>query len=285
MPAHSAGRPGLAVRLATTAGSRRGPFEDVAPIPSTRARLDRAGCRPAHLPPESLATLPAHGPSAANRWSGAPTFGGDRPLASSPSSRAPFPRRRPHRPPPAGTGSVVNRCGGGWSAVADAPSAPKGAAPGGPGYALAVRWRTPGVDSQATLVGVPRSAVLQRSGLRRTRGHARLTIAKTTRRSSARPVSRRQPGTREARRGRRRRPPDLPGPAGVASAAAGVPRCVVRRPLVWSGAAGESRPRHRGMLVTAGRGKTKPRLKKGCQEGCVRFKLVATVPTGSHIGG
>ena len=30
----------------------------------------------------------------------------------------------PHRPPPAGAGSVVNRCGGGWSAVADAPSAP-----------------------------------------------------------------------------------------------------------------------------------------------------------------
>ena len=28
------------------------------------------------------------------------------------------------RPPPAGAGSVVNRCGGGWSAVADAPSAP-----------------------------------------------------------------------------------------------------------------------------------------------------------------
>ena len=27
-------------------------------------------------------------------------------------------------PPPAGAGSVVNRCGGGWSAVADAPSAP-----------------------------------------------------------------------------------------------------------------------------------------------------------------
>ena len=33
---------------------------------------------------------------------------------------------RRHRPPPAGTGSVVNRCGGGWSAVADAPSAPRG---------------------------------------------------------------------------------------------------------------------------------------------------------------
>ena len=31
---------------------------------------------------------------------------------------------QPHRPPPAGAGSVVNRCGGGWSAVADAPSAP-----------------------------------------------------------------------------------------------------------------------------------------------------------------
>ena len=31
---------------------------------------------------------------------------------------------RTHRPPPAGAGSVVNRCGGGWSAVADAPSAP-----------------------------------------------------------------------------------------------------------------------------------------------------------------
>ena len=31
---------------------------------------------------------------------------------------------RTHRPPPAGAGSVVNRCGGGWSAVADAPSTP-----------------------------------------------------------------------------------------------------------------------------------------------------------------
>ena len=29
-----------------------------------------------------------------------------------------------HRPPPAGAGSVVNRCGGGWSAMADAPSTP-----------------------------------------------------------------------------------------------------------------------------------------------------------------
>ena len=41
----------------------------------------------------------------------------------------PAPARRdhgghPHRPPPAGAGSVVNRCRGGWSAVADAPSAP-----------------------------------------------------------------------------------------------------------------------------------------------------------------
>ena len=31
---------------------------------------------------------------------------------------------QPRRPPPDGAGSVVNRCGGGWSAVADAPSAP-----------------------------------------------------------------------------------------------------------------------------------------------------------------
>ena len=31
---------------------------------------------------------------------------------------------RTRRPPPAGAGSVVNRCGGGWSAVAYAPSAP-----------------------------------------------------------------------------------------------------------------------------------------------------------------
>ena len=50
---------------------------------------------------------------------------GRRPLASSPSSRArsaPAPAAladvpwQPHRPPPAGAGSVVNRCGGGWSA-------------------------------------------------------------------------------------------------------------------------------------------------------------------------
>ena len=40
---------------------------------------------------------------------------------------------RTRRPPPAGAGSVVNRCGGGWSAVADAPSAP--ARPGPPRFA------------------------------------------------------------------------------------------------------------------------------------------------------
>ena len=91
------------------------PVRDVAPILSTRTRLDRAGCRPAHLPPVSLATLPARGPSAANRGSGAPTF---RATGRSPvrPRAAPVPRRRPHRPPPASTGSVVNRCGGGWSA-------------------------------------------------------------------------------------------------------------------------------------------------------------------------
>ena len=37
---------------------------------------------------------------------------------------------RTRRPPPAGAGSVVNRCGGGWSAVADAPSTPRPEAPG-----------------------------------------------------------------------------------------------------------------------------------------------------------
>ena len=36
----------------------------------------------------------------------------------------PFGAGQTRRPPPAGAGSVVNRCGGGWSAVADAPSAP-----------------------------------------------------------------------------------------------------------------------------------------------------------------
>ena len=30
-----------------------------------------------------------------------------------------------HRPPPAGAGSVVNRCGGGWSAVADRAVRPR----------------------------------------------------------------------------------------------------------------------------------------------------------------
>ena len=57
-----------------------------------------------------LWTEPDTAPAAANRGSGAPTFGGDRPLASSPSSRArsapaapaalagvPW---QPHRPPP-----------------------------------------------------------------------------------------------------------------------------------------------------------------------------------------
>ena len=58
---------------------------------------------------------------------------GDRPGRSprSPSSGTTPPRPaavaavpwQPHRPPPAGAGSVVNRCGGGWSAgVAGAPS-------------------------------------------------------------------------------------------------------------------------------------------------------------------
>ena len=51
---------------------------------------------------------------------GSPGLRGYRRTASARSNR----HGRTHRPPPAGAGSVVNRCGGGWSAVADAPSAP-----------------------------------------------------------------------------------------------------------------------------------------------------------------
>ena len=79
------------------------PVRDVAPIPSTRARLDRAGCRPAHLPPVSLATLPAPGPSAANPWSGAPTFGATGRSPARPRA-APFRAVGRNRPPAAGTG-------------------------------------------------------------------------------------------------------------------------------------------------------------------------------------
>ena len=50
-------------------------------------------------------------------------------------ARAPW---RTHRPPPAVAGSVVNRCGGGWSAVADAPSAPARA--NDPHTHLSRRW-------------------------------------------------------------------------------------------------------------------------------------------------
>ena len=48
---------------------------------------------------------------------------------------------RTRRPPPAGAGSVVNRCGGGWSAVADAPSAPARARSGRGGLAGPVALR------------------------------------------------------------------------------------------------------------------------------------------------
>ena len=53
-----------------------------------------------------------------------------RPPPAAPGSAPPPPAAvpavawQPHRPPPAVAGSVVNRCGGGWSAVADAPSTP-----------------------------------------------------------------------------------------------------------------------------------------------------------------
>ena len=55
------------------------------------------------------------------RAAGLPLF---RASTAPPPGRAPSPRGtatsslcwRTHRPPPAGTGSVVNRCGGGWSA-------------------------------------------------------------------------------------------------------------------------------------------------------------------------
>ena len=73
-------------------GSRRGPFETSPPF---RPLV----CRLAHLPPVSLATLPAHGPSAGNRWSGAPTFGAPGRSPARPRV-APVPRRRPHCPPP-----------------------------------------------------------------------------------------------------------------------------------------------------------------------------------------
>ena len=64
-----------------------------------------------------------------------PGFGRQRPstptVVGGWNSCPPFERRNcpsarglSHRPPPAVAGSVVNRCGGGWSAVADAPSAP-----------------------------------------------------------------------------------------------------------------------------------------------------------------
>ena len=38
-------------------------------------------------------------------------------------------RGQPHRPPPAGVGSVVNRCGGGWSAVSTANAPDHGVLP------------------------------------------------------------------------------------------------------------------------------------------------------------
>ena len=71
-----------------------------------------------------------------------------RPTPCSPGtywSEGPARRGRTPRPPPAGAGSVVNRCGGGWSAVADAPSAP-GLARGPRPLAQVVAgapWQTP----------------------------------------------------------------------------------------------------------------------------------------------
>ena len=89
MPAHSAGRPGLAVRLATTAGvaaarSRRRPHS-----------VDEGPPRPRWLPPgPPSAREPRHttSPRPVRREPlvRRADLRGDRPLASSPSSRAPF---------------------------------------------------------------------------------------------------------------------------------------------------------------------------------------------------
>ena len=77
-------------------GSRRGPFETSPPFRPL-------ACRLAHLPPVSLATLPAHGPSAGNRWSGAPTFGA--------TGRSPAPPSRRARSAPSVAPSAPSRYG------------------------------------------------------------------------------------------------------------------------------------------------------------------------------
>ncbi len=117
-----------AVRLATTAGvaaarSRRRPHS-----------VDEGPPRPRWLPPgPPSAREPRHttSPRPVRREPlvRRADLRGDRPLASSPLSRASFRAvGRTVRPQPV-RGSVVNRCGGGWSAVADAPSGPRPAQP------------------------------------------------------------------------------------------------------------------------------------------------------------
>ena len=73
---------------------------------------------------------------------------------------------RTHRPPPARAGSVVNRCGGGWSAVADAPSAPKSVRR----RSVTTSWRMSGCSARDTVA--PGRAVFAVDSQRRQRRRA-----------------------------------------------------------------------------------------------------------------
>ena len=103
--------------------------------PRPGRRLARPAA-PQPPPPVEPHRLPAERSPATAGGGQAPTF---RVTGRSPGRPRAAPRRpllrpwpavpwRTRRPPPAGAGSVVNRCGGGCSAVADAPSAPASSA-------------------------------------------------------------------------------------------------------------------------------------------------------------
>ena len=93
-----------------------------------RSPLRRARKRGADLdsPPDPRGGLRGWAPRPALRRAPLTTsLVADRPGGGTSAPEASSGAGQTHRPPPAGAGSVVNRCGGGWSAVADAPSSPR----------------------------------------------------------------------------------------------------------------------------------------------------------------
>ena len=141
------GKWSLLRRTAPRPRARRSPRRCSAP-PSGSSCSSRRASRPSSMPPARQfrrqpdpARVGGHvldaGGSRAAAWNRSPTISGESGTTRSAvaglgaarrvriaRATPPFGAGQTRRPPPAGAGSVVNRCGGGWSAVADAPSAP-----------------------------------------------------------------------------------------------------------------------------------------------------------------